>query len=649
MLALEFPTSRQGWFDFLAARCDEQLTRAQRIVDRLTDESGRAENADDRGGRGDTAGTLADWNTITLCLLNATSAATVVRLAHPDAEVRERARAAELAAATMGNRVRQDRRLYARLAAVDAEGLDPAAARTLRLTLRDFRRAGVDLDEPQRRELTELVERCAELGQQFESNISDDVRTVRLRPDQLDGLPEDYVAAHPAGPDGTVEITTTSPDVFPFLTFARDLAARRSLMTAFLARAWPANDAVLAELLELRARRARLLGYQGWADYDAEVKMVGSGPAIADFLDGLATAVAPVVRAELGEIEARLRQDHPDKRLTDGDLGHYTEVLRRERFDVDEAEIRRYLSFPNVVAGLLEVTAELFDLEFRPVSDAPAWHPDVATYDVLRHGELIGRFHLDLHPRDGKYTHAAHFALVRGLAGVQLPQSVLLCNLPRGLLALDTVATLFHEFGHLLNSILSGHLQWARDSGVATERDFVEAPAFLLEEWPRNPQVLRRFAVDEDGTRIPAELVDRMRDADRLGRATLIAQQVAASELAFRLHEELPADLTASAEASLARHLPMEPLPGSHVQAAFTHLADERYGSGCYAYLWSYVIAKDLFSAFDPDNLQSPQTAHRFRDRVLAVGGSRDGHDLVEDFLGRPLSTEAFHQWLSET
>src|SRR3954454_6197468 len=510
MFPLECPTFRQGRFDFLGSRCDDQLTRAQRIVDRLTGDSGVAEIAGQRAGRDDMSAALADWNTITLCLLNATSAAILVSLAHPDGEVRERARQAELAAATMGNRLRQDQRLYAKLAAVDAGRLDAAAARTLRLTLRDFRRAGVDLDGPRRRELQGLVERCAELGQQFERNISDDVRTVRVRPDQLDGLPEDYVAAHPAGPDGTVEITTAYPDVFPFLTFARDMEARRSLMTAFLARAWPANDAVLRELLELRARRAHLLGYKGWADYDAEVKMVGSGPAIAEFLDGLATAVAPVVRVELAEIEARLRQDHPDKRLTEGDLDHYTEVLRRERFEVDKAEIRRYLGFGTVVAGLLEVNAELFDLELRRVPDAPAWHPDVATYDVLRHGELIGRFHLDLHPRDGKYTHAAHFALVRGLAGVQLPQSVLLCNVSRGLLTLGDVVTLFHEFGHLLNSILGGHLQWARDSGVATERDFVEASAFMFEEWPRNPAVLRRFAVDRNGNRIPVELVNRM-------------------------------------------------------------------------------------------------------------------------------------------
>jgi len=271
----------------------------------------------------------------------------------------------------------------------------------------------------------------------------------------------------------------------------------------------------------------------------------------------------------------------------------------------------------------------------------------VTTYDVLRDDERIGRFHLDLHPRDGKYTHAAHFPLARGLAGVQLPQSALLCNLPRGLLVFDDVVTLFHEFGHLLNSILSGRLRWARDAGVATERDFVEAPAFMLEEWPRNPQVLRRFAVDRDGTRISVELVDRMRDADRLGRATLMAQQVALSEMAYRLHEELPEDLTASGEASIARHLPVQPLPDTHHHAAFTHLADERYASGYYAYLWSFVIAKDLFSAFDPDDLRSAGTAHRYRDRVLAAGGSRDGHDLVQDFLGRPLRPDRFHQWLS--
>ena len=658
---LVLPGSRQGWFTFLTTRCDDQLAKAQQLADKLsTEQVGQRGQAGEAGPAGTSSfggsgprgavgllRALGVWNEITLCLLNATAAAAVVSRCHTDADVRERARAAELVATAMGNRLRQDRRLYAVLSAADPGTLNAGSARTLRLTLRDFRRAGVELDEQRRRELQMLTERCTELCQQFERNVYDDDRTVHLRPDQMAGLPEDFVAAHPPGPDGLVELTATYPDLFPFLTFAHDREARRKLGTEFFAKAWPENDAVLAELLELRARRASLLGYDGWADYDAEVKMVGSAKAIAEFIDDLAGTVAPAVRAEISELEARLQRDHPGEELTQSDLWYYIDVLRRERFDVDESQIRRYLRLENVVTGMLAVNAELFGLEFRLVPDATTWHPDVTTYDVVRDRELIGRFHLDLHPRHGKFTEAQHLPLARGLAGVQLPQSVLLCNVPRDLLVLEDVVILFHEFGHLLNSILSGQHHWARDSGVATERDFVEAPAILLEDLPYNPAVLRSFAVDVDGNHIPAALREKIRASARVGRVFQVAEQIADSELSYRLHEERPDDLTAFTDAISTRHIPVRMLPGGHYYASFVHLGDERYSSGYYAYLWSRVIAEDFRSAFDPDNLYAPGPAHRFRDLVLAAGGSRDGHDLVADFLHRRLSTDAFHRWLS--
>jgi thimet oligopeptidase len=233
------------------------------------------------------------------------------------------------------------------------------------------------------------------------------------------------------------------------------------------------------------------------------------------------------------------------------------------------------------------------------------------------------------------------------VAGRQLPQSVLLCNVPRDALQHDDVVALFHEFGHLLHSVLGGHVPWARDSGVATERDFVEAPSQMLEEWARDPAVLRRFATDRDGNPISYDLVTRMRDADSFGRGCFVVQDLAWAEMAYTMHEEIPKDLTACAHAALARHTPVAPVPGTHLHTSFGHLADERYGSGYYAYLWSLVIAKDLFSAFDPDDLQAPGPARRFRDVVLAAGGSRDATDLVESFLGRPVRTEAFDRWLN--
>jgi Zn-dependent oligopeptidase len=636
LLPLDLPATREGWYEFLAQRCDQQLETARRTVEVL----GRTHD--------DAEMTLARWNTVTLSVLNATAAATVIRQAHPDAELRERAELAEQEASALGFSLRQDRGLYEALEAVDADVLDPAASRMLAMSLREFRRAGVDLDAGRRRELRELGERCTTLTQQFERNLNRDVRAVAVRPEQLDGLPDEYVAAHPPGRDGSVVITTEYPDALPFLSLASDAEARLSVATAFESRGWPENDAVLRELFELRARRARLLGFDGWADYDASVKMIGSGTAIRQFIDQLTLAAAPVAEREARELSQRMHQDHPHRaQLTWADVPYYTEVLRRERFGVDGREVSRYLSCDKVVAGLLEVTAELFGLEYVAVPGAPAWHPDVITVDVLGDGTLLGRVHLDLHPRPGKFTHDAHFPLVRGVEGLQLPQSVLLCNVPRDALQHDDVVALFHEFGHLLHSVLGGHVPWARDSGVATERDFVEAPSQMLEEWARDPAVLRRFATDRDGNPISYDLVTRMRDADSFGRGCFVVQDLAWAEMAYTMHEEIPKDLTACAHAALARHTPVAPVPGTHLHTSFGHLADERYGSGYYAYLWSLVIAKDLFSAFDPDDLQAPGPARRFRDVVLAAGGSRDATDLVESFLGRPVRTEAFDRWLN--
>jgi len=168
------------------------------------------------------------------------------------------------------------------------------------------------------------------------------------------------------------------------------------------------------------------------------------------------------------------------------------------------------------------VTGRLFGLRYVAVPDAPVWHEDVTAYDVLGDlgaGEesLLGRIYLDLHPREGKYKHAAQFTLVDGLAGRQLPEGVLVCNFSRGLMEHDHVVTLFHEFGHLLHHVLAGHGEWARFAGVATEWDFVEAPSQMLEEWAWDPEVLRSFAVDAAGEPIPADLVARMRAAEDFG------------------------------------------------------------------------------------------------------------------------------------
>jgi len=628
---LSLPTS--DWEAWLAERCDGQLDQARAHVETLK-QSGL-----------ESAEVLGLWNDLNLALHNAFASAGLFSNVHPEEAVRTRAERAEQDAQRLLTEIGLDRGLFDVLSGVDPQELDEAGRRVHALTLRDFRRAGVDQDEAVRTRLRELSERETAVAQEFAKNIRDGVRSISVDPAALAGLPADFVESHPAGEDGTVVITTDYPDYLPFSTFCRDRDARAALMQQYLNRAWPENDALLHELLELRREHARLLGYDGWPSYDAEVKMIGKGSAIPEFVDRITEVSETAARRDFEVLLDRVRQDHPELTTVDNvDKLFYSEVLRRERFDVDAQQTRAYFDFQKVRAGLLEVTGRLFDVEYVEVTDSPTWHEDVATYDVLRGGERIGRIRLDLHPRKGKYGHAAQFDLAPGIKDRQLAEGVLVCNFSKALMEHDHVVTLFHEFGHLLHHVLAGGHAWTRFSGVATEWDFVEAPSQMLEEWAWDADVLRSFATDADGEPIPRELVAKMRAAKDFGKGLYARTQMFYAALSYTLHQDVPDDITTTMRELQAKYDVFGYVPDTHFFASFGHL--EGYGSGYYTYMWSLVIAKDLFSAFDRDDLFAPAVAHRYRDRVLAAGGSKDAADLVEDFLGRPYGFESFQRWL---
>ena len=630
---LSLPTS--DWESWLAARCEGNLDEVRRLAATLADASGSRSSEQ----------TLGLWDELGLALREALAVASLMSNVHPDEDVRSRAEQGEQDAARLETAIGQDRALYEVLAALDTEGLDDAARRVHELTMRDFRRAGVDRDETVRQRLREIAERETSVGQEFDKSIRDDVRSVRVDPAVLDGLPTDFVEGHPPGDDGLVEVTTEYPDYVPFMTFCRDRAARQALVTEFLNRAYPANEPLLHELLELRREHARLLGYDGWPAFDAEVKMIGSGPAIPEFVDRITEASGVAARRDVDVLLRRLQRDHPQvTSVTAVDRSFYGEVLRRENFEVDAREVRRYFEFAKVRQGLLDVTGRLFEVEYVEVPDASTWHADVTTYDVLRGEQRLGRIHLDLHPRKGKYGHAAQFDLSPGLRGRRLAEGVLVCNFSRSLMEHDHVVTLFHEFGHLVHHVLAWGQVWTRFSGVATEWDFVEAPSQMLEEWAWDAAVLRSFATDADGSSIPRELVESMRAAKDFGKGAYVRTQMFYAALAYQLHQQVPDDITATMLDLQAAYDAFSPVPDTHFFASFGHL--HGYGSGYYTYMWSLVIAKDLFSAFDPDDMFDTAVAHRYRDRILAAGGSKDAADLVADFLGRPYNFDAFEAWL---
>ncbi len=598
--------------------------------------------------------TLLPFHEIQLALARPAHRAGLFSEVHPERPVREAAEKVTQELSAFATELSLDQGLYRALAALDASALAPSARRYLAHALRDFRRAGVDKDAETRARLKELAEEAVVLGQTFDRAIREDVRSVKLRPEQLDGLPADYRAAHPPGPDGLVTITTDYPDLLPFRQYAHDGEARRLLYVENGARAWPSNEATLRALLVVRAEQARLLGYASWADYVTEDKMARSANTVHTFLERVAVASEQRSLADLAQLLLRKRKDQPSaERVEDWEKAYYEERVKQEAFAFDSQSVRPYFEFRRTRDGLLAICSRLFDVSFHRVAGADVWHPAVDVYDVQRGEARLGRIYLDLHPRPDKYKHAAQFPLVSGLLGVQRPEGVLVCNFADpavaspALLDHDDVVTLFHEFGHLMHHLLGGAQPWIGFSGVATEWDFVEAPSQMLEEWAWDPATLALFArhVESDGP-IPPELVLRMRAANEFGKGTHTRHQVfyAQLSLGYHLAEPRTLDLTAMMMDLQRRFSPFPPVAGTHFFASFGHL--HGYSAMYYTYLWSLVIAKDLLGEFQRSGLLDAETARRYREAVLVPGGSRDAAELVEAFLGRPYGFEAFAAWL---
>ncbi|MEV7769282.1 M3 family metallopeptidase [Microbacterium sp. NPDC086615] len=630
---LLLPTDAAGWTSFVTDRPATRRARIDAIDARLA-------MADDLP----TAERLELWNDADIAFAEALSEAHLLSESHPDAEIRRLAEEQVQQFEALQARRLLDRRLSSAFADADETGLGDDELRLLTHIRRDFRRGGVDLDDAARERVRELSERDTELSLTFSRHIRDGKREIRVPASALDGLPADFVADHAVDDEGMVTLTTEYTDLMPVREYARDRSARHALVAAYNDLAWPENEPVLAELLAVRAERAALLGYGDWADYETETRMIGSSAAVDAFLTRVAEAAAPAAAVEYDRILERLRRDDPSaEAVTIADFWYLLSTLKREEYDVDAQVVRSYFRFDRTLDGVLATTAHLLDVSYVAV-DAPSWHDDVRTYDVVRGDERLGRIHLDLHPRDGKYNHAACFPLAPGITGRSLPEGVLLCNFSRGLLEHDEVVTFFHEFGHLVHEIIGGHQRWARFTGVATEWDFVEAPSQLLEEWAWDAGVLASFAVDDAGEPIPADLVARMRTADAFGRALEVTRQLGHATTSYRLHVERPADLRSAVDGYYRAASPVTPLDGSHSYAGFGHLTG--YGACYYTYQWSLVIARDLLSAFG-DDLFDTQIAERYRREILEPGGSRDARDLVTAFLGRESTFDAYRDWLA--
>ena len=601
----------------------------------------------------DGAGVLAAYDAVTATVDDARSRASLAENVHPDPAFREAAEKAEQALGAFAVELSLDRDVYDALVAVDVAGEDDATRYWIEKTLLEFRRAGVDRDDATRARVKALNEELVRVGQEFGKNIREDVRTLRLAPAELDGLPDDYRRRHPAE-DGVVAVTTNYPDYLPFMTYAKSASARATLWRAYRERGHPKNLEVLSKLLAIRHALATLLGYSSWAAYTLETKMARTDSVVEEFIRTVTDSAAPRAHAEMADLLAFKRTDDPAaSSIEPWEHEQLQDRLKAAQLGFDSQAFRPYFEFAAVQRGVMGTMGRIFEVRFDKVSGVPVWHPDVETFDVMDGEQCLGRVHLDMHPRDGKYQGAAQFDLTGGQRGVS-PEAVLVCNFPRskasgpGLLQPGEVETFFHEFGHLMHHVFAGHQRWAGISGIRTEWDFVEVPSMLLQEWAVDPHVLRTFARHHaTGEPIADELVEKLRTARDFGKGLATRRQMFLAAVSLDFHRQPPGfDTTARLADLQQQFLPFrrEHVDGTYFHLAFAHL--DGYSAAYYTYLWSEVIAKDLLTGFQHDGLLSSAPARRLRDAILAPGGSKPAAQLVRDFLGRDYSFDAFARWM---
>ena len=604
---------------------------------------------------------LAAYDEISRCLNGVGGWTEVYVSAHPDKAVRAAGEGLQQELSAFGTELGLHRGLYERLAAVElAADASFEVRRFLAHALRDFRRSGVDKDEATRERIRELQEQLVSVGQSFDRNIIEGQRTIKVSGGhaQLAGLPQDFLDAHPEDGAGAVTLTSDPNDLQPILLYAESDDVRRRLMFESRNRAYPENVKPLGQMPALRHELAGLLGYESWASYVTEDKMIGSAGAAQDFLDKVAGRAREAGEEEAAELLAELRKTKPEaERVEQHQFGILKERVKRGRLAFDSQSVRPYFAYERVHAGVLAVAERLYGVSFRPAPELETWHAAVRAYEVLDGERVVARFYLDMWARDDKFKHAAMYDVAAGTgaregAAAVLPEAVLLCNFPEpkgtdpGLMMHSDVTTFFHEFGHLLHHLFGGGQRYIGFSGIATEWDFVEVPSQLFEEWAWDADVLATFAIHElTGEAIPAELVQRLRRAEEYGKALGVLTQMVYASVSLEIHASDPAQIDPDAVmARLRKQLtPFEEPADYHFACSFGHL--NGYSAIYYTYMWSLVISKDLWGQFQPAPMDR-ETARRYRSEVLGPGGSKDAADLVRGFLGRAYGFDAFDAWL---
>jgi thimet oligopeptidase len=546
----------------------------------------------------------------------------------------------------------QSERLYARV-----RGLRPSDAidRQYRQDLLEaFEDAGIALAPDKRLRIKEIREEIDTISLRYQSNVNEDKSNVAIAPDQAKGLPQAWIDARRHDDEGRIIVTLDTPTYTAFMDNSTSEAARREVYIAKLRQGGEANLALLQRVLTLRHEMARIYGYPDFATFSLRRSMAKTPAAVEDFLARVRRAVDAGETRDLDVLRtdkaALLNRPVSEVTLNRWDVAFHEERVRRSRYDIDQEALRADFPSDKSVAFVMRLAERLYGVTFA-AREVPRWSDDVRYFDVFERtasggrGAFIGGVYLDMFPREGKYNHAAAFAVrtVSTLTG-RKPVTALVANLERAGLTQDELETLLHEFGHVLHGVLS-KARYADQGGTNVKRDFVEAPSQMFEEWARRAESLALFAqVCPECPRLPPEKVERLRQARLFGIGTRYARQWQYAAYDMRLHTGTPPPVL-PAWIDIEMKSPLGHVEGTMLPASFGHLVGG-YAAGYYGYMWSEVLALDMLSGFH-GKLLDPVAGRRYRKTILENGGQRPPLELVEAFLGRKPNADAFFAEIS--
>ena len=532
-------------------------------------------------------------------------------------------------------------------------------------TYKGFVRSGANLSDTQQERLRELNSQISLLQLTFGQNMLKETNAFQLvidKKEDLSGLPQSLISvaaedAKAAGHDGKWVFTLKNPSVMPFLQFSDKRELREKIFNGYISRGNNNNDAdnkeVVTQLVALRLEKARLMGYENYAAFVLEERMAKNEKNVYELLENVWAPTIIKTKEELADLQAMMKKDRVNGELKGWDWRYYNEKVIKEKYDIDENEVRQYLKLENVLDGLFLVVNKLFNITFTEIKDIPKPHEEALAFECKdADGKHRGVLYMDFFPRLSKrggawcggyrsqtYTDGKRVA----------PVVTIVCNFSKpsagqpALLSIDEAETMFHEFGHALHNLFKD-VNYYGVSGVP--RDFVELPSQIMEHWVLEPEVLKMYAKHyQTGEVIPETLVKKIDNSSKYGQGFITAEYVQASILDMDYHvlKEIPTnfDLLKFEDESMNRIKALSQIPPRYRSTYFNHTMGGGYTAGYYSYMWSEVLDSDAFDAFkETGDIFDKKTADKFRDFILAPGSIDDAVDMYINFRGKQPSID---------